>query len=195
MLARIYLVSRLSEMNDGSWTFPEIIQGTTPIFSVKEAFLPLLQTADKAAVKNSFHAHGHYNSTILLSGVNGSGKSSLFQTFALSTVLAQAGFPVPATHMTICPFRSLIFSTTPPDDISKGYSSYIAELNELQETISLASIRKPSLVFLDDFLKSTALADSLSLMWSSIEFLSEAQDILTIVSLQGRELVPMSSLY
>jgi DNA mismatch repair protein MutS len=74
----------------------------------------------------------------LLYGMNASGKSSLMKAIGLATLLAQVGSYVPATSMTLRPFRKIATRILNQDNLWAGLSSFAVEMSELREILSVA---------------------------------------------------------
>ena len=68
---------------------------------------------------------------ILLYGINSSGKSTLMKSIAINIILAQIGYYVAAKNFKYNPYTSLFTRIGNNDNIFKGQSSFIVEMNEL----------------------------------------------------------------
>ena len=68
---------------------------------------------------------------ILLYGINSSGKSTLMKSIAINIILAQIGYFVAATKFIYNPYDSLFTRIGNNDNLFRGQSSFMVEMNEL----------------------------------------------------------------
>jgi DNA mismatch repair protein MutS len=107
---------------------------------------------------------------ILLYGMNASGKSSLMKALGLCVLLAQCGFPVPATHCRITPFTSLFTRILGNDNLWAGLSSFAVEMTEFREILRYADDR--SLVLGDELCSGTESLSATALVAAGVETLT-----------------------
>lgn len=93
------------------------------------------------------------NKGIMIYGLNSSGKSVLMKAIGLSIILAQSGFYVPANNFIFKPFKALYTRITGNDNIYKGLSSYMLEMNELNNIIKRAN--NETLIIGDEICRGT----------------------------------------
>lgn len=105
----------------------------------------------------------------LLYGMNASGKSSLMKAIGLATLLAQVGSYVPATAMTIRPFRRLATRILNHDNLWAGLSSFAVEMSELREILAIADHH--TLVLGDELCAGTESVSGASIVAGAIEYL------------------------
>jgi DNA mismatch repair protein MutS len=108
-------------------------------------------------------------SSILLYGMNASGKSSLMKAIGLCTVLAQAGFPVPATSLRLSPFTAIFTRILGNDNLWAGLSSFAVEMTEFREILRHADER--SLVLGDELCSGTESLSATALVAAGVETL------------------------
>jgi DNA mismatch repair protein MutS len=108
-------------------------------------------------------------SGILLYGMNASGKSSLMKAIGLCTVLAQAGFPVPATSLQLTPFTAIFTRILGNDNLWAGLSSFAVEMTEFREILRHADER--SLVLGDELCSGTESLSATALVAAGVETL------------------------
>ena len=111
------------------------------------------------------------NSSILLYGMNASGKSSLMKALGLCVILAQAGFPVPAKSLRMRPFTALFTRILGNDNLWAGLSSFAVEMTEFREILQYADER--SLVLGDELCSGTESLSATALVAAGIESLVE----------------------
>lgn len=105
----------------------------------------------------------------LLYGMNASGKSSLMKAIGLATLLAQVGSYVPATAMTIRPFRRLATRILNHDNLWAGLSSFAVEMSELREILAIADHH--TLVLGDELCAGTESISGTAIVAAGIEHL------------------------
>lgn len=108
---------------------------------------------------------------ILLYGINSSGKSSTMKSVGIAIIMAQAGFYVAADNFYYYPYRKLMTRILGDDNIYKGLSSYIVEMNELRGILNRAD--QYSLVLGDEVCRGTETNSGISLVAASIMHLSK----------------------
>jgi hypothetical protein len=138
------------------WTFPDIVEGGTPLVAVGGLGHPLL--ADAARVCNDVTI-GPPGTFLLVTGSNMSGKSTLLRAIGTNIALAQAGGPVCATHLTLPPIV-LATSMRVQDSLEQGVSYFMAELQRLKTVVDRAHQvrsegRRTLLFLLDEILHGT----------------------------------------
>ena len=106
---------------------------------------------------------------LIITGPNMTGKSTYLRMVALITIMAQIGCFVPASYAVIGVVDRIFTRIGSVDDITKGYSTFMVEMLEINRILRNAT--KRSLILLDEVGKSTGTKDGLSLAWSIIEFL------------------------
>ena len=107
------------------------------------------------------------NLGILLYGVNGVGKSSLGKALGINIVLAQMGMYVACEEMSYIPYSKIFTRINGDDNIFKGMSSFVLEMNELKSIIKFAD--QNSIVLGDEICKGTEEISALSIITSCIQ--------------------------
>jgi hypothetical protein len=126
-------------------TFPELVDA--PRFEAEKLGHPLLAPAKR--VDNDVHLAGS-GATLVVTGSNMSGKSTLLRAIGINAVLALAGGPVCARRMVLGPVR-VAASMRVRDSLSEGVSRFYAEVRKLKAVIERARAgRVPATLFLLD---------------------------------------------
>ena len=107
----------------------------------------------------------------LLTGPNMAGKSTFLRQNALITIMAQAGFYVPASKVVISMADRVFCRVGASDDLASGRSTFMVEMVETATILNRATPQ--SLVILDEIGRGTATFDGLSLAWAVVEHLHE----------------------
>lgn len=114
----------------------------------------------------------------VVSGVNGSGKTTYIKQVALIVILAQIGCYVPAEDASI-PVRSRILSRIGTgDDIENNLSTFLMEMKDAAYICKHKN--EKSLVLLDELGRGTANRDGSAIAWSVAETLLSANSNLCL---------------
>eukprot|EP00548_Thalassiothrix_antarctica_P004041 CAMPEP_0194140966 /NCGR_PEP_ID=MMETSP0152-20130528/10464_1 /TAXON_ID=1049557 /ORGANISM="Thalassiothrix antarctica, Strain L6-D1" /LENGTH=993 /DNA_ID=CAMNT_0038839439 /DNA_START=639 /DNA_END=3621 /DNA_ORIENTATION=- len=123
-------------------------------------------------VPNHTYAPGHRN-FIILTGANGSGKSTYLKQLAIICVLAHCGSYVPA-EKAIVPIRSMLCTRIGvADDQEHNISTFMLEMKETAFICQNAG--KKSLILIDELGRATSNEDGLAIAWAVSEYLRKKQ--------------------
>jgi hypothetical protein len=119
------------------WCFPQVhAAGGSAQIAIRATALGHPLIPDDRRVANDT-AVGPPGTLLLITGSNMSGKSTLLRAIGLNTVLAQAGAPVCATHMSM-PAADLETSLRVQDSLEHGLSYFMAALARLKGILERA---------------------------------------------------------
>jgi DNA mismatch repair protein MutS len=107
----------------------------------------------------------------IVTGPNMAGKSTFLRQNALLAVLAQAGSYVPARRLRLGVVDRLFSRVGASDDLSRGRSTFMAEMVETAAILTQATPR--SFVILDEIGRGTATYDGLAIAWACAEALHD----------------------
>ncbi len=158
-----------------------IVQGRHPVLDVVEP--------EGTFVPNDTIANGEDGLLHLITGPNMAGKSTYIRQVALLTVLAQAGSFVPAESATIGVADQIFARIGASDELSRGQSTFMVEMNETARILNTATNR--SLVILDEIGRGTSTYDGVSLAWSIVEFLHDQIGCRTLFATHYHELTQL----
>ncbi len=122
-------------------------------------------------IANSLDMDGATASIAMITGPNMSGKSALLRQTALIQILAQAGSFVPAASADLPIMDRLFVRVGASDNLSKGESTFMVEMNETATILNNISDR--SLVILDEIGRGTSTFDGVSIAWGIAEYLHQ----------------------
>ena len=131
--------------------------------------------------------------TLILTGPNMGGKSTLMRQAALSVLLAQSGSYVPAGEATLPVFHKMFTRMGAGDSLSKGLSTFMLEMKETNEILQKADSN--SLILLDEIGRGTATFDGMSLAQALLEFLVEEKKPIVFSATHYHELTQMAFTY
>ena len=109
--------------------------------------------------------------TLLITGPNMSGKSTVMRQTAISAILHQIGSYVPASEAVLPVFDRVFTRVGAADDLSRGQSTFMVEMSEAAEILRQASSK--SLVILDEIGRGTSTQDGLAIASAILENLAK----------------------
>jgi DNA mismatch repair protein MutS len=158
-----------------------ITDGRHPVLDqslVEEKFVP-----------NDVLLDGDKNRLLILTGPNMAGKSTYIRQVALLVLLAQIGSWVPAAAAEIGIADRIFTRVGASDDLSRGQSTFMVEMNETANIANNATER--SLIILDEIGRGTSTFDGLSIAWSVAEYLHDKLKARTLFATHYHELTEL----
>src|SRR5213596_1722000 len=140
---------------------------------IKDGRHPVLDQnlVDEKFVPNDAELDGENIRMAIVTGPNMAGKSTYIRQVALIVLMAQIGSFVPADSAEVGLVDRIFTRVGASDDLARGQSTFMVEMNETANIINNASER--SLVILDEIGRGTSTFDGLSIAWSVAEFLHD----------------------
>ena len=150
---------------------PEI--NDSDVLEISDGRHPVLdqQTEGSRFVPNDTNLGTDGKKFAIITGPNMAGKSTYIRQVALLTLLAQTGSFVPAKSMRLGLTDRIFTRVGANDDLSRGQSTFMVEMNETANILNNATDR--SLVILDEIGRGTSTFDGLSIAWSVAEYLHD----------------------
>ncbi len=108
---------------------------------------------------------------VILTGPNMAGKSTVLRQVGLIQLMAQMGSFVPATRARLGLCDRVFTRVGASDDLVRGQSTFMVEMNETAAIVHGASER--SLVLLDEIGRGTSTYDGVSIAWAVTEHLHD----------------------
>jgi DNA mismatch repair protein MutS len=147
--------------------------------------------AEEKFVPNDTDLDGERLRLAIITGPNMAGKSTYIRQVALIVLMAQIGSFVPASSAEIGLVDRVFTRVGASDDLSRGQSTFMVEMNETANIVNNASER--SLVILDEIGRGTSTFDGLSIAWSVAEFLHDKIKARTLFATHYHELTKLAS--
>ena len=144
-------------------------------------------------VPNDIHLDQEHNELLIITGPNMAGKSTVLRQTALIVLMAHIGSFVPAEHADICLVDRIFTRVGAMDDLRRGQSTFMVEMNETANILNNATDR--SLVILDEIGRGTSTYDGLAIAWAVTEELAEKNNrgVKTLFATHYHELTDLAS--
>jgi DNA mismatch repair protein MutS len=142
-------------------------------------------------VPNDTELDGEKLRLAIITGPNMAGKSTYIRQVALIVLMAQIGSFVPAASATIGLVDRIFTRVGANDDLARGQSTFMVEMNETANIVNNATER--SLVILDEIGRGTSTFDGLSIAWSVAEFLHDKIKARTLFATHYHELTKLAA--
>jgi len=159
---------------------------------IREGRHPVLDQnlVEEKFVPNDTTLEPDENRLILITGPNMAGKSTYIRQVALITLMAQIGSWVPAESAEVGVVDRIFTRVGASDDLSRGQSTFMVEMNETSLIINNATDR--SLVILDEIGRGTSTFDGLSIAWSVAEHLHDKVGARTLFATHYHEITALA---
>ena len=187
MIANIDSLNTLAKVAiDNNYVRPIITHKNEII--IEEGRHPVIE---KKLKENEFIANntkiGEDNNLIqIITGPNMAGKSTYMRQMAIIIILAQMGSFVPASQAEIGICDKVFSRIGASDNISKGESTFMLEMNEVSNILQNAT--KKSFVILDEVGRGTSSDDGLSIAMALVEYISTKKKFKTVFATHFHEL-------
>ncbi len=129
---------------------------------------------------------------LIITGPNMSGKSTYLRQVALIVIMAQMGCFVPADYAKIGIVDRVFTRIGASDDLSRGVSTFLAEMIETSNILNNAT--KRSLVLLDEIGRGTSTFDGMAIAWATTEYLLKNVGCKTLFATHYHELVDLQTI-
>src|SRR5213083_3547207 len=160
--------------------------------TIKDGRHPVLDQnlVEEKFVPNDTSLDGESVRLAIVTGPNMAGKSTYIRQVALIGLMAQIGSFVPAESSEIGLVDRIFTRVGANDDIGRGQSTFMVEMNETSNIVNNATER--SLVILDEIGRGTSTFDGLSIAWSVAEFLHDNIKSRTLFATHYHELTKLA---
>ena len=166
------LISFASCAEANRYVCPVVDEGT--VLDIKQGRHPVIEKQlpfGESYVPNDVHLDQKETQIMVITGPNMSGKSALLRQTALITLLAQIGSFVPAEAAHIGLVDGIFTRVGASDNISRGESTFMVEMQEAASILNNLSDR--SLILFDELGRGTSTYDGISIAWAIIEYLHD----------------------
>lgn len=163
----------------------KITDGRHPVLDRKrdgESFVP-----------NDINLDGTNDTIMVITGPNMAGKSTYIRQIALLVIMAQMGSFIPAKEATIGTVDRIFTRVGASDELSRGQSTFMVEMNETANILNNATER--SLIILDEVGRGTSTFDGISLAWAITEYIYQHVHTRTLFATHYHELTELALLF
>jgi DNA mismatch repair protein MutS len=185
------LVSLAESAELYGYTCPEV--NDEPVIQIVDGRHPVIEQTvrDEAFVPNDVYLDDREQQLLIITGPNMAGKSTVLRQVALTVLMAQMGSFVPAFKATVGLVDRIFTRIGATDDLAKGESTFMVEMNETANILRHASPK--SLVILDEIGRGTSTYDGLSIAWAVAEALHDrnAKGVRTLFATHYHELTEL----
>jgi DNA mismatch repair protein MutS len=130
--------------------------------------------------------------TVILTGPNMAGKSTVLRQVGLIQLLAQIGSLVPADEARLPVVDRIFTRVGASDNLARGQSTFMVEMSETASIVHGATHR--SLVLLDEIGRGTSTYDGVSIAWAVTEHIHDRIGAKTIFATHYHELTQLGDL-
>jgi hypothetical protein len=131
-------------------------------------------------VKNSVDFSN--KNTIIFTGPNMSGKSTVMKSVSIIVLLTHLGIAVPAAYCNIPFYQKIKFFFNTTDSIENGHSYFMQELLNLKDVLSSVNSGQKCFVAFDEIFKGTNINDSIKITIQVVNGLSKFSESKFIIS-------------
>jgi len=169
MIDAIAALSEAAEQN--RYACPVVDDGLR--IDIRDGRHPVIEETvrDEDFVPNDTYLDEKEQQVLIITGPNMAGKSTVLRQTALIVLMAQMGSFVPASKAVIGLVDRIFTRVGASDDLAKGRSTFMVEMNETANILRHATPR--SLVILDEIGRGTSTYDGLSIAWAVAEALHD----------------------
>ncbi|KAI0563050.1 DNA mismatch repair protein MutS [Gracilaria domingensis] len=182
--ALIGLACASRDEGSGPMVRPTILSNSHPhpVIDLSELRHPILASVSESFVSNDvLLGPGDDSSDIMiLTGPNAGGKSTLARQIAIAVILAQVGCFVPARACTLRPFEDIYVRMGASDDLARGRSTFMVEMEEVSNILNNATSR--SLVIADEVGRGTSTHDGYAVAYAALDHIARVNKSLTVFS-------------
>ncbi|MCX2681976.1 hypothetical protein OOZ15_18640 [Galbibacter sp. EGI 63066] len=159
-------VSNVARKN--KYAYAKAVDKSEKYIDIKGVYHPAIANA----VANDIYI-GKDKNVFFLTGANMAGKSTLMKSVGVAVYLAHMGFPIAGKEMTFSVHDGIYTSINVPDNISKGYSHFYAEVLRVKHIAQEVASKKQLLVVFDELFKGTNVKDASEATISIIDAFSK----------------------
>jgi len=143
---------------------------TEGVYEIKGGRHPVVEETAEEFIPNDLRLNDE-QTVVILTGPNMSGKSTYLRQNALIVLMAHMGFFVPAESASINLTDRVFSRVGASDDISRGLSTFMAEMVETATILNNAT--RNSFVILDEVGRGTSTFDGMAIARAVVEYISK----------------------
>ncbi|MDA9673910.1 hypothetical protein N9T73_00235 [bacterium] len=151
-----------------NYTRPNIMNSSKSYIKAKQLRHPITEriSSDTEYVPNDIELGIDEKDGMIITGLNGVGKSVLIKMVATSIIMAQSGMFVPATEFEYAPYNHIISRIGNTDNILKGQSTFVKEMMELSTILKRSN--ENTLIIADELCSGSEYMSAQAILASTI---------------------------
>jgi len=178
----------IARRND--YTRPIIKKSSNNLINIVQGRHPVVENINNEVfISNNTKLDTKDNQIAIITGPNMSGKSTYIRQVALIILLAQIGSFVSAEKMEFEPVDRIFTRISSNDNLSKGESTFLVEMNEMANILNNATNK--SLIVLDEVGRGTSTYDGVAIAWAVVEYIHDKIGSKTLFATHYHELVDL----
>ena len=181
-----YAFSKIA--GERNYTKPEITE--EDVIIIKDGRHPVMELIQNEVFVPNDTLFDENTRVYIITGPNMAGKSTYLRQVALITIIAHIGSFVPARYAKIGLVDRIFSRIGASDDITRGISTFMAEMVETGEILHNAT--KKSLVVLDEVGRGTSTYDGMSIAFAVVKYIAQ-KGIKTLFATHYHELGEIAS--
>ncbi|GAW81500.1 DNA mismatch repair protein MSH6 [Plasmodium gonderi] len=144
-----------------------------PLLILENNIHPVVATLMPNFISNNIYmgCQQENQTTLLLTGPNMGGKSTLLRQIAISVILAQIGAFVPCSYCELTVVDKIFTRLGSSDNLFEGKSTFLVELEDISNMLKQST--KYSLTILDELGRGTSSFDGTAIALSTLEQISD----------------------
>lgn len=167
------LIAKAQQAYEQNFCKPNIIEENEPT-TYKGLYNPQIKDAlAKNNIKYQAIDITLYKSPCLITGANMSGKTVLLKTIALTQLLTQFGFFVPAKEASVAIVDEIMICMDESDNDQNGLSSFAAEILKINDIVNSIKEGSNILVLVDELARTTNPVEGRKIVSATLEFLDK----------------------
>ena len=174
---------------ENNFCCPEFVESQSSSLVIKASRHPVIEQVLKGSFTPNDLSFAK-SASVLLTGPNMAGKSTIMRQVALTVILAQMGSFVPAQSAKLSIFDQIFTRIGASDFLIEGLSTFMVEMSETAELLRNAGPR--SLLILDEIGRGTSTYDGMSLAQAILENILSREIGLTMFATHFHELTSLS---
>lgn len=189
-IAQIDVLASFSRVSE-KYHYVQPTFSTNDSIMIKQGRHPVVEKVldQSQYVANDVYMNKDNRQILLITGPNMAGKSTYMRQVALISIMAQIGCFVPAQEACLPLFDQIFTRIGAADDLVGGQSTFMVEMMETKQAITLASSK--SLILLDEIGRGTSTYDGMSLAQSVVEYIHDHVKAKTLFSTHYHELTEL----
>ena len=176
-----------------SFCFAQIVDSSKPIVILERLWNPFIDHSK--VIPSSLSINQDDAHTVILTGPNAGGKSTIVKGATQALILAQSFGIAPAQEAIITPFDQIVTYLNITDNISEGNSLFKSQVLRVQYIIDQATMlcanSKKIFVAIDEMFNGTSPREAMACAYSVAHYLGSLDNTTNIIAIHYHELTTL----